>query len=81
VGAGAERSKTLLLVKNLDTKATQAELAALFSKHGRLGTMLLVPGGTIALVEFLEVHVAYTYPKKAYCPARDAHTLAAKACL
>lgn len=55
LGVATERSKTLLLVKNLDVRATQAELAALFGKHGQIGTVLLVPGNTLALVEFLEV--------------------------
>jgi|TARA_B100000524_G_scaffold43247_1_gene20659 multiple RNA-binding domain-containing protein 1 len=64
LGVATERSKTLLLVKNLDVRATQAELAALFGKHGQIGTVLLVPGNTLALVEFLEVRFTHKPHKR-----------------
>ena len=38
MAASTPRSKTLLLVKNLSTGVTQAELTALFGKYGQLGS-------------------------------------------
>ena len=64
MGVATERSKTLLLVKNLDARATQAALAALVGKPGQLGTVLLVPGNTLALVEFLEVRFTHKPHKR-----------------
>ena len=50
-----QRSKTLILVKNLSGAVSEDELAKLFSRHGQLGSVRLVPSNTLALVEFLEV--------------------------
>ncbi|XP_029019699.1 probable RNA-binding protein 19 [Betta splendens] len=52
--AAAERSKTVILVKNLPAGVTVSELEELFSPHGSLGQVLLPPSGLTAIVEFLE---------------------------
>uniref|UniRef100_A0A3Q3QR76 Probable RNA-binding protein 19 n=1 Tax=Monopterus albus TaxID=43700 RepID=A0A3Q3QR76_MONAL len=52
--AAAERSTTVILVKNLPAGVTVSELEALFSPHGSLGRVLLPPSGLTAIVEFLE---------------------------
>ena len=95
-GGATQRSKTLILVKNLSADVTEDEIATLFAKHGQvcppchlcsatalqpledpptnsrchltekrlrrspilarqLGSVLLTPSNTLALVEFLEV--------------------------
>ncbi|KAK2538056.1 Rbm19 [Columba livia] len=53
--AAAERSKTVILVKNLPAGTTVAELEDVFGKHGSLGRVLLPEGGVTAIVEFLEL--------------------------
>ncbi|NXF08254.1 RBM19 protein, partial [Smithornis capensis] len=52
--AAGERSKTVILVKNLPANTSVAELEDVFSKHGSLGRVLLPEGGITAIVEFLE---------------------------
>ncbi|KAK2837318.1 hypothetical protein Q5P01_014530 [Channa striata] len=52
--ASAERSTTVILVKNLPAGVTASELETLFSSHGSLGRVLLPPSGLTAIVEFLE---------------------------
>ncbi|XP_045152795.1 probable RNA-binding protein 19 isoform X1 [Echinops telfairi] len=52
--AAAERSKTVMLVKNLPAGTLAAELQELFGRFGSLGRVLLPEGGVTALVEFLE---------------------------
>ncbi|NXR31592.1 RBM19 protein, partial [Zosterops hypoxanthus] len=52
--AAGERSKTVILVKNLPAGTSPAELEELFGKHGDLGRVLLPEGGITAIVEFLE---------------------------
>jgi multiple RNA-binding domain-containing protein 1 len=52
---GTQRSKLLILVKNLSTDVTEDELVTLFGRYGQLGAVLLTPARTLALVEFLEV--------------------------
>ncbi|NWY38160.1 RBM19 protein, partial [Sylvia atricapilla] len=52
--AAGERSKTVILVKNLPAGTSTAELEELFGKHGDLGRVLLPEGGITAIVEFLE---------------------------
>ncbi|NXR70550.1 RBM19 protein, partial [Rhadina sibilatrix] len=52
--AAGERSKTVILVKNLPAGTSGAELEELFGKHGGLGRLLLPEGGITAIVEFLE---------------------------
>jgi len=39
------RSKTIVLVKNLQTNTTVKEIRELFSKHGVLGKVILPPSG------------------------------------
>ncbi|XP_019722473.1 putative RNA-binding protein 19 [Hippocampus comes] len=52
--AAAERSTTVILVKNLPAGVTVSELEELFSTHGSLGRVLLPPSGLTAIIEFLE---------------------------
>uniref|UniRef100_A0A3B4YYG9 Probable RNA-binding protein 19 n=1 Tax=Seriola lalandi dorsalis TaxID=1841481 RepID=A0A3B4YYG9_SERLL len=52
--AAAERSTTVILVKNLPAGVTVSELEELFSPHGSLGRVLLPPSGLTAVIEFLE---------------------------
>nr|AAI63877.1 RNA binding motif protein 19 [Danio rerio] len=52
--ASGERSKCVILVKNLPSGVQVADLEALFSPHGSLGRVLLPPSGLTAIVEFLE---------------------------
>ncbi|XP_045891930.1 probable RNA-binding protein 19 [Micropterus dolomieu] len=52
--AAAERSTTVILVKNLPAGVTASELEELFSPHGSLGRVLLPPSGLTAIIEFLE---------------------------
>lgn len=50
--AAAERSQTVIVVKNLPAKTTVEELQELFSKFGTVSRYILPPSGLIALVEF-----------------------------
>ncbi|XP_066116597.1 probable RNA-binding protein 19 isoform X1 [Saccopteryx bilineata] len=50
----AERSKTVILVKNLPAGTAAAELQEIFGQFGSLGRVLLPEGGITAIVEFLE---------------------------
>ncbi|NXY82189.1 RBM19 protein, partial [Alcedo cyanopectus] len=52
--AAGERSKTVILVKNLPASTSAEELENIFGKHGSLGRVLLPEGGITAIVEFLE---------------------------
>ncbi|KAK2509982.1 hypothetical protein MC885_004954 [Smutsia gigantea] len=52
--AAAERSKTVILVKNLPVGTLVAELQETFGRFGSLGRVLLPEGGITAIVEFLE---------------------------
>uniref|UniRef100_A0A8C8VE71 Probable RNA-binding protein 19 n=1 Tax=Pelusios castaneus TaxID=367368 RepID=A0A8C8VE71_9SAUR len=52
--AAGERSKTVILVKNLPAGTTVEELEVVFGLHGSLGRVLLPEGGITAIVEFLE---------------------------
>ncbi|NWV01255.1 RBM19 protein, partial [Upupa epops] len=51
--AAGERSKTVILVKNLPAGTSAAELEDVFGKFGSLGRVLLPEGGVTAIVEFL----------------------------
>lgn len=52
---GVERSSTIILVKNLCFASEEAELKALFARHGAIERFILPPlTKAIALVEFLE---------------------------
>ena len=50
----AERSKTVILVKNLPVGATSSELRDLFEEHAELGRVVLAPAGVTAVVECLQ---------------------------
>jgi multiple RNA-binding domain-containing protein 1 len=49
-----ERSKTVILVKNIPFNSEESELSTMFSKFGSVNKVILPPTKTIALVEFLE---------------------------
>ena len=51
---GVQRSKTIILVKNLPYGTLAQELYHLFSQFGPLGQVILPPAGFSALVEFLD---------------------------
>ncbi|XP_037672907.1 probable RNA-binding protein 19 [Choloepus didactylus] len=60
----AERSKTVILAKNLPAGTLAAELQELFGRFGSLGRVLLPEGGITAIVEFqepLEARKAFTH--------------------
>ncbi|XP_043353746.1 probable RNA-binding protein 19 isoform X3 [Dermochelys coriacea] len=52
--AAGERSKTVILVKNLPAGTKVVELEEVFGPYGSLGRVLLPEGGITAIVEFLE---------------------------
>lgn len=52
--AAGERSKTVILAKNLPAGTLAAELQETFGRFGSLGRVLLPEGGVTAIVEFLE---------------------------
>ncbi|XP_058014288.1 probable RNA-binding protein 19 isoform X3 [Ahaetulla prasina] len=60
--AAGERSKTVILVKNLPAGTKAEELEEVFGPFGSLGRVLLPEGGVTAIVEFLEP----TEAKKAF---------------
>eukprot|EP00095_Tigriopus_kingsejongensis_P007108 maker-scaffold130_size324016-snap-gene-2.23 protein:Tk07108 transcript:maker-scaffold130_size324016-snap-gene-2.23-mRNA-1 annotation:"rna-binding protein 19" len=49
-----ERSKTVILVKNLPAKTSPLEIRDRFAKFGELGRLVLPPHGITAIVEFLD---------------------------
>lgn len=49
-----ERSKKILLIKNLPAKTSSTEIRELFEPFGVLGRVILPPTGVTALVEFLD---------------------------
>ena len=51
---GVQRSKTVILVKNLPYGTLARELHDLFSQFGSLGQVVLPPAGISSLVEFLD---------------------------
>ncbi|CAG5132481.1 unnamed protein product [Candidula unifasciata] len=52
--AAGERSKTVILVKNLPAGVVLDELKEVFSKHGSVNRVLMPPSGITAIVEFFE---------------------------
>ena len=52
--AAGERSKTVILVKNLPAGVEGEELRGIFSKHGTVNRVLMPPSGITAIVEYLE---------------------------
>jgi hypothetical protein len=79
--AAAERSKTVILAKNLPAGTPAAELQETFGRFGSLGRVLLPEGGVTAIVEFLEPlearkafrHLAYS--KVGLCESGRADSL------
>ncbi|NWR64414.1 RBM19 protein, partial [Bucorvus abyssinicus] len=70
--AAGERSKTVILVKNLPARTSVAELEDVFGKHGSLGRVLLPEGGITAIVEFLEpTEAKQAFTKLAYSKFRS----------
>lgn len=69
-----QRSKTVILVKNLPFGTQAVELRALFSAYGSLGRVVMPPTGTVALVELIapqEARAAFralAYTKFKYLP-------------
>ena len=62
-----ERSKTVIVVKNLPFNTTSAELQLLFSPFGPLKDIILPPSGISGLVVFLEPpHAREAFRKLAY---------------
>ncbi|KAM8992673.1 putative RNA-binding protein 19 [Ara ararauna] len=65
--ATGERSKRVILVKNLPAGTSVVELEDVFGKHGSLGRVLLPEGGITAIVEFLEpTEAKQAFTKLAY---------------
>nr|XP_039260926.1 probable RNA-binding protein 19 [Styela clava] len=63
----SERSKTVILAKNLPSGVTASELRNLFEPHGDLGRVLLAPSGVTAVMEFLEPsHARQAFMTQAY---------------
>lgn len=58
------RSKTIILVKNLPADTTVRDLQPLFAKFGILGRIVLPPSGVTALIEFLDPSEAKSAFKK-----------------
>ncbi|XP_069705771.1 probable RNA-binding protein 19 [Periplaneta americana] len=52
--APKQRSKTIILAKNLPAKTSVSEIRQLFAKHGELGRVVMPPSGVTAIIEFLE---------------------------
>jgi len=48
------RSKTVILVKNIPSTATEDELRSLFTRHGSVARVVMPPSKVMALVEFYE---------------------------
>lgn len=69
--AAGERSKTVILVKNLPVGTQGAELEEVFGVYGSLGRVLLPEGGVTAIVEFLEpTEAKRAFTKLAYSKFR-----------
>ncbi|KAM9100261.1 probable RNA-binding protein 19 isoform X2 [Sarcophilus harrisii] len=71
--AAAERSKSVILVKNLPAGTQASELRDIFSRHGSLGRVLLPEGGVTAIVEYLEpLEARRAFTSLAYSKFHDA---------
>lgn len=65
--APKQRSKTIILAKNLPAKTSAAEIQKIFAKYGELGRVVMPPAGITGIVEFLEPSEAKTaFTKLAY---------------
>ncbi|CAG2158498.1 unnamed protein product [Oppiella nova] len=64
---GGERSKTVILVKNLPANTKSEEIRALFEKYGLVLRVILPPNGVTAIVEMQEINEAKSaFNKLAY---------------
>lgn len=67
-----ERSKTVILAKNLPAKTEAQELRTIFSKFGTLSRVVLPPWGITALIEFQEPSEARAaFRRLAYSKFKD----------
>ncbi|XP_021914789.1 probable RNA-binding protein 19 isoform X2 [Zootermopsis nevadensis] len=65
--APKQRSKTVILVKNLPARTSLTEIQQIFMKYGELGRVVMPPTGVTAIVEFLEPSEAkIAFTKLAY---------------
>ncbi|KAK3911907.1 putative RNA-binding protein 19 [Frankliniella fusca] len=63
----SQRSKRVILIKNLPAKTGVSEIRELFEPHGVLGRVILPPSGVTALVEFLDkIEAKRAFLKLAY---------------
>lgn len=63
----SNRSKTVVVVKNIPANTKEGEILSLFEKHGTIGRYLFPPAKTVAIVEFLEPNEAkVAFQKLAY---------------
>lgn len=53
-GTSKERSKTVLLAKNLPANTTNADLKPMFEKFGPLGRFVFPPSGVTCLIEYMD---------------------------
>lgn len=66
------RSDVLVLVKNFPFGTTKSEIEEMFREYGELGTILMPPSATIAIVEFVEPSDAKrAFSKLAYRRFKD----------
>ncbi|XP_020663005.3 putative RNA-binding protein 19 [Pogona vitticeps] len=69
--AAGERSRTVILAKNLPAGTSASEMEEVFGAHGSLGRVLLPEGGVTAIVEFLEpTEAKRAFTKLAYSKFR-----------
>lgn len=62
-----QRSKTIILAKNLPADTSVSDLKPLFSKFGLIGRIVLPPSGVTAIIEFLDPSEArQAFKKLAY---------------
>ncbi|KAK2708669.1 probable RNA-binding protein 19 [Artemia franciscana] len=62
-----ERSKCIMLAKNLPFGTTEGELREIFNKYGELGRLLLPPYGITAIIEYLnQTEAKLAFRKLAY---------------
>eukprot|EP00118_Oscarella_pearsei_P009092 m.50304 g.50304 ORF g.50304 m.50304 type:complete len:140 (+) comp34064_c0_seq10:1862-2281(+) len=70
-GTVKERSKTVILVKNLPFETMESDLRSMFSPFGDLGRVVCPPAGVTGIVEFTEAKMAKrAFTKLAYAKVR-----------
>eukprot|EP00118_Oscarella_pearsei_P009093 m.50323 g.50323 ORF g.50323 m.50323 type:complete len:949 (+) comp34064_c0_seq16:20-2866(+) len=71
-GTVKERSKTVILVKNLPFETMESDLRSMFSPFGDLGRVVCPPAGVTGIVEFTEAKMAKrAFTKLAYAKIKD----------